>query len=111
MNKSKLTTGALLVVLLLLAGGCFLIFGDSLGLAAYANADKYTVGDADISSAVENLEIDWISGKVNIQYSQIINILGTSPRMRNSAGGWMVKPCGSNLPHQSCSLSTTCRKP
>ena len=68
MNKSKLTTGALLVVLLLLAGGCFLIFGDSLGLAAYANADKYTVGDADISSAVENLEIDWISGKVNIQY-------------------------------------------
>ena len=68
MNKSKLTTGALLVVLLLLAGGCFLIFGDSLSLAAYANADKYTVGDADISSAVENLEIDWISGKVNIQY-------------------------------------------
>lgn len=68
MNKSKLTTGALLVVLLLLAGGCFLIFGDSLGLAAYANADKYTVGDADISSAVENLEIDWISGQVNIDY-------------------------------------------
>lgn len=68
MNKTKLTTGALLVVLLLLAGGCFLIFGDSLGLSAYANADKYTIGNADISSAVENLEIDWISGQVNIDY-------------------------------------------
>lgn len=68
MNKTKLTTGALLVVLLLLAGSCFLLFGDTLGLTSYANADKYTIGDADISSAVENLEIDWISGKVNIEY-------------------------------------------
>lgn len=85
MNKSKLTTGALLIVLLLLAGGCFLIFGDSLGLASYANADKYTIGDADISSAVENLEIGWISGKVNIEYHAGSGITLSETANRNTS--------------------------
>ncbi|MBR5960134.1 MAG: DUF4097 family beta strand repeat protein [Clostridia bacterium] len=72
MNKSKILVVALIVVLLCLASGSYSLFGGrvsiSLGLAAFANADKYTVGDTEINSAVENLEIDWTSGKVNIEY-------------------------------------------
>ena len=68
MNKSKFLLGALIVVLVLLAGGSWLIFGNNVGLAAYANADKYTVGNAEITSPVENLDIDWVAGKVNIEY-------------------------------------------
>ena len=66
MNKSKILVVALIVVLLCLAGGSYSIFGGKvsigLGLAAFANADKYTIGDTEINSTVENLEIDWVSG-------------------------------------------------
>ena len=72
MNKSKILVVALIVVLLCLAGGSYSIFGGKvsigLGLAAFANSDKYTIGDTEINSTVENLEIDWVSGKVNIEY-------------------------------------------
>ena len=68
MNKSKMMIGALFVVLVLLAGSCFLVFGDSLGLSTFANADQYTAGDTEISSAVENLDIEWTSGAVNLEY-------------------------------------------
>ena len=40
MNKSKITTGALHVVVLLLATDGFLIYVYGLGLATYANAVK-----------------------------------------------------------------------
>ena len=72
MNKSRILVVALIVVLLCLAGGSYSIFGGKvsigLGLAAFANTDKYTIGDTEITSAVENLDIDWTSGKVNIEY-------------------------------------------
>ena len=70
MNKSKILVVALIVVLLCLVSGTYSIFGGkvSIGLAAFANADKYTVGDTEITSTVENLDIDWTSGKVNIEY-------------------------------------------
>ena len=70
MNKSKFLLVALIVVLLCLVSGTYSIFGGkvSIGLAAFANADKYTVGDTEITSTVENLDIDWTSGKFNIEY-------------------------------------------
>ena len=70
MNKSKILVVALIVVLLCLASGTYSIFGGkvSIGLAAFANEDKYTIGDTEITSTVENLDIDWTSGKVNIEY-------------------------------------------
>ena len=70
MNKSKFLLVALIVVLLCLVSGTYSIFGGkvSIGLAAFTNADKYTVGDTEITSTVENLDIDWTSGKVNIEY-------------------------------------------
>ena len=34
----------------------------------YANAEKYTAGEAEISGTVRNLEIDWLNGKVTLAY-------------------------------------------
>ena len=37
-------------------------------LMPIAHAEQYNVGDAEISAAIRNLEIDWTSGKVSIAY-------------------------------------------
>lgn len=67
MNRSKSLVAALIVVLVLLGAGSCLMFGKTLGLS-YANADQYTAGDTEITSAVEHLDINWTSGKVIIEY-------------------------------------------
>lgn len=67
MNRSKSLVAALIVVLVLLGAGSWLMFGKTLGLS-YANADQYTAGDTEITSAVEHLDINWTSGKVVIEY-------------------------------------------
>ena len=40
--------------------------GTSVG--GYANADKYTAGDTEITGKVRNLDIGWVSGKVTVAY-------------------------------------------
>ena len=35
-------------------------------LAAYADPEKYSVGEAEITDRIENIEIDWISGSVKM---------------------------------------------
>ena len=68
MNRSRLLLIVLLVIAIVLgASGSSHLFGGITGFS-YANADKYTIGDTEITSAVENLDIDWTSGKVNIEY-------------------------------------------
>ena len=37
-------------------------------LFSYANADKYTAGDAEVSGGIRNLEVNWTSGKVTVAY-------------------------------------------
>ena len=66
MKKSSIITIALIVCLILLAAGSFSVFGFSIG--GYANAEMYQAGDTTITSAVENLEIDWTAGSVNIVF-------------------------------------------
>lgn len=66
MNRSRLLLIVLLVIVIVL-GGSWQLFGGFTGFT-YANADKYTIGDTEITSTVENLDIDWTSGKVNIEY-------------------------------------------
>ena len=41
-----------------------------IGFAAYSypNAAKYTAGDAEIKKPVRNLDIDWVSGSVTLEY-------------------------------------------
>ncbi len=37
-------------------------------LFSYANADKYTAGEAEVSGDIRNLEVNWTSGKVTVAY-------------------------------------------
>lgn len=67
MNKAKLLT-VILIVLLVVTGGSVWYLFNNYGGAGYAHADRYQAGDTEITSAVENLDIDWIAGKVNIEY-------------------------------------------
>lgn len=54
------------------------IFGGSP--FSYANAEKYTAGETEISGNVRNLEIVWVNGKVNLEYhsEQRIDLRETS---------------------------------
>lgn len=62
MNNHKLmkTLSILCAAALLLALG--------MNLLPLAHAEQYNVGDAEISAAIRNLEIDWTSGAVHIAY-------------------------------------------
>lgn len=69
MNRSKILTAALIVVLVLLAAAAWLMFGRTAAGLEYPNADKYTVGSsATISVPVNSLYVDWTSGQVNVKY-------------------------------------------
>lgn len=68
MSKSKVMVIALVVVLVLLAGwSLFKVNGYAVG-SSYPDENKYTVGGGTVSGSVENLDIDWTSGQVNIEY-------------------------------------------
>ena len=56
-----------LVTLLLLCTMAAALCGCSGGMV-YSDAEKYTAGGAELSGAVERLEIDWVSGSVVIRY-------------------------------------------
>ena len=79
MNRSVKTV-ALIVCLVLLATAALFLFGGKLG-TSYADADKYTAGDAEITSPVENLEVNWTSGSVNLVYHS-----GSSITVSETAG-------------------------
>ena len=68
MNKSKVLTIALIVVLAGLAVCAWSMFGTTAAGQEYANANKYTVGNTTVTGAVEILDVDWTAGKVNIEY-------------------------------------------
>ena len=40
------------------------------GIGGYANADQYTAGDTELSGKVQNLDINWTSGKVTVVYHE-----------------------------------------
>ena len=67
MKKSAVLTVALVLCLVALAAGAWSIFGRSVSLT-YAHAESYTAGGTTLNGAVENLDIHWTDGKVNIEY-------------------------------------------
>ncbi len=67
MKKSKILVFALIVVLVALGAGAVLVFGENIGLT-YSNADKYTAGGTTVTGLVENLDVNWTSGKVQVEY-------------------------------------------
>ena len=76
MKKSFYLTAALIVCLVLLGVSALLLFNRSTGLT-YADAGRYTVGDAAVSETVENLEVRWTSGRVRVVYHDGSDVLVT----------------------------------
>ena len=68
MSNSKAKTYALIVVLVILAVCAWLMFGKTASGMDYPNADKYSIGNTEVTGTVNNLFVDWTSGKVNIEY-------------------------------------------
>lgn len=62
MNRKRILP-ALLCLLAVLLCGCGV-------QGTYANADRYTAGDARITGAVDSLDIHWIDGSVKILYDE-----------------------------------------
>lgn len=88
-KSSKWTIGLIVCAAVLIAavvlsmGGVF----SAMGLT-YANADRYTAGDAAISQPVKNLDIHWINGKVNLT-----NHKGSGVELRETSR----RPIGADL--------------
>ena len=70
MNKSKLLTWILAILLIVMGVCAWVMFSGVTGFSgsSYANADKYEAGDTKISSPVENLAVNWTEGFVRIEY-------------------------------------------
>ena len=68
MTKSKVLTICLIVVLLVLGAAAWYSFGTTNAGVTLASADEYTAGGATVTGRVENLDIDWTSGEVNVEY-------------------------------------------
>ncbi len=75
-GNKKMTTIAVICAVFLVAaaaiaiGSIFNVMG-----VTYENADAYTQGSADISENVKNLDIHWISGKINVAYHKENTVL------------------------------------
>lgn len=70
MNKNILLKGIMLVCAVALIAAAVFSVGNLFGFSglSWANAEKYTVGNAEITQPVRNLDIQWTSGEVNIAY-------------------------------------------
>ena len=61
---------ASLIVCMIMMSGCIVHIGGGLSIIKYDNADSYTTGNGRTSDSIRNLEIDWISGNVEISYGK-----------------------------------------
>ena len=75
-SNKKMTTIAVICAVFLIAAAAFAIGSicNVMG-ATYENAESYTKGAADISENVKNLDIHWISGKINVAYHKENTVL------------------------------------
>lgn len=89
-TKSSRLIGLLSACLLLLAGGCVLLFGQSMGIG-YADADKYSVGNTSVSSPVEALDIHWTAGRLIVEYHDGSDILVSETSSRTLSEDDMLR--------------------
>ena len=70
MSKNTALKTGLLLCAVILAAAVFMSVKSVISYAGggYPDAKKYTAGDAEISDPVKNLDIDWTSGKIKIEY-------------------------------------------
>lgn len=62
----KKILGFVMPAAIVLAAMCGLTSCSYFGSVTYANSDQYSVGDTEITDKIENIEIDWPSGSVNV---------------------------------------------
>jgi len=63
---------ALVILLAILCSSCNVSFGNYV---IYADAEKYSIGDISVSTEqIKKIEINWISGKINIHRSEDGNL-------------------------------------
>ena len=67
--KITLAVTALIICMIMLSG-CVIHTGGGLSTIKYDNADSYAIGSGRTSDSIRNLEIDWISGNVEISYGK-----------------------------------------
>ena len=71
MSREKMVKIAMVVLVVVLLSAVIItstgMLGNS-GIGGYANAEKYTSGDTEITDGIKNLDINWTSGRVNIAY-------------------------------------------
>ena len=77
MSRNTILKTALAACAVILTFTVVLSIKTIIGFAgiSFDNAEKYTAGDAVISSPVKNLDVDWTSGTVNIAYHKDNTIL------------------------------------
>ena len=68
MKSNALLKSIMIVCAILLISGVALSVKTIIGFADLADADQYTAGDASITGPVQNLDIGWASGTINIAY-------------------------------------------
>ena len=66
---------ASLIVCMIMMSGCIVHIGGGLSTIKYDNADSYAIGSGRTSDSIRNLEIDWISGNVEISYGKEYEII------------------------------------
>ena len=71
-RKGLKTTAAavVLIICMIMLSGCVIHTGGGLSTIKYDNADSYAIGSGRTSDSIRNLEIDWISGNVEISYGK-----------------------------------------
>ncbi len=70
MSRNKMISIAMGVCAVIVALAVLVSVTDLFGKTGfgYASAEKYSAGSAQISGTVKNLDINWINGKVNLEY-------------------------------------------
>ena len=70
MSKNTALKTGLLICAMVLTAAVFVSVKSVISLAGgnFPDAEKYNTGDAEIEDPVKNLNIDWTSGKINIEY-------------------------------------------
>lgn len=105
MKTAKMITAAVTAAVMLGSLGSCMSF--SIG-NQYANSDKYTAGNRDFSEKISNIDIDWTSGSVNVEYqdSDKVSVSETSDKSLKESEQVHTWLDGDTLRIQFCKAGT-----
>lgn len=82
MKKSTILMILLIVCIVTAGAAAVLLLGTQMRIT-YADAEKYTAGETTLNASVENLDIHWVDGRVNIAYHAENTVTITETAQRN----------------------------